>query len=422
DLDLPAVLDRIVTAACALSNARYGALGVIGSEHRLAAFHTHGLTDAEYHRIGDLPEGHGILGLLIEEPNPIRLADLTSHRSSYGFPPHHPPMHSFLGVPVRIRDQVFGHLYLTEKQNAPAFSQDDEEIVTALAAAAGVAIENARLYQEGRRRQRWLEVTAEITDLLLGEVNQTHALQLVAERARETSNADLALVLLRNPHDPQRLTVEVAATTTPTTELTGRDLTPTDDLLQAVITERRNALVDDLGKTTTWPTPLHTGPAILVPLATTDTVHGALAVAASTHTTTPYTPAEIGLVEAFAGQAALAMERAQAQQDRAQLAVLEDRDRIARDLHDLVIQRLFAAGLQLQSAIRHTTTPEVAERLNQAVDDIDITIRDIRTSIFELRSSGGDDLRSELRRVVREAHSALGFQPRVTMSGPVDTT
>ena len=421
DLELPAVLDRIVAAACNLVGAKYAALGVIGPERRLVGFHTYGLSPEQHEQIGDLPSGHGILGLLIEEPNPIRLPDLSAHPRSYGFPPNHPPMHSFLGVPVRIREQVFGNLYLTEKLGAPTFTDDDEEIAMALAAAAGVAIENARLYEEGRRRQRWLEVTAEITEVLLGEVDQSAALELVAMRARETAGADLAMVLLRDENAPDQVVIEVAVADNGP-DLAGARVVMADDLLEAVVTERRHALVDNLGKVATWPTSVESGPAVLVPLATAETVYGALAVATLRGSPAAYTPTDIGLVEAFAGQAALAMARARSQRDRSLLAVLEDRDRIARDLHDLVIQRLFATGLRLQSAIRRTNKPEIEERLNDAVDDIDATIREIRASIFELQGAGRRDLRFELRAVVEDAHNSLGFRPTVTIAGPVQHT
>lgn len=420
DLDLPAVLDRIVEAACRLVDARYGALGVIGPEgRRLVAFHTHGLPAEDRERIGELPQGHGILGLLIEEPNPIRLSDLSAHPRSYGFPSNHPPMHSFLGVPIRIREQVFGNLYLTEKRESGTFTQDDEDVAVALAAAAGVAIENARLYELGRRRQRWLEVSAEITEVLLGEVDQARALELVAQRAKETAGADVAMVLLRDERSPDQLVIEVAVADHAPSPLAGTRVTMTDDVLAAVITERQHAVVEDIGKVTEWPVPVESGPAVLVPLATAEMVHGALAVATRRGSPTAYTPTEIGLVEAFAGQAALAMERARAQRDRSMLAVLEDRDRIARDLHDLAIQRLFATGLHLQNVIRLAARPEVVDRLNQAIDDIDATIRDIRTSIFELRTSTGPDLRAEIRAVAEESRRPLGFAPRVSIDGPV---
>src|SRR4051812_11115125 len=208
DLDLRSTLQRIVEAACALAGARYGALGVISPDRTLSDFITHGI-DAETHAaIGDLPHGRGVLGLLITDPRPVRMPDITEHPQSYGFPPNHPPMHSFLGVPVRTRDQIFGNLYLAEKQGAAEFSDDDEEIVVALAAAAGVAIDNARLFEVAQQRERWLAATAEITGVLLGTVRRTEALRLIARRARELTEADLVLVLLYD-RDADTYTVEV---------------------------------------------------------------------------------------------------------------------------------------------------------------------------------------------------------------------
>jgi GAF domain-containing protein len=200
DLDLRSTLQRIVEAACALVGARYGALGVIGRDQGLSDFITHGIDEATHRAIGDLPHGRGVLGLLITDPRPVRMPDITQHPRSYGFPPHHPPMHSFLGVPVRTRDQVFGNLYMAEKQGAAEFSDDDEEILVALAAAAGVAIDNARLFALAQRRERWLAAAT---------VRRTEALQLIARRAREVADAGLVLVMLYDEEN-SRYTVEVA--------------------------------------------------------------------------------------------------------------------------------------------------------------------------------------------------------------------
>jgi GAF domain-containing protein len=197
DLDLSSTLDRIVTAACELVGARYGALGVVGDDgERLTRFVTHGVTADEIAAIGPYPEGHGILGLLIDHPEPLRLTDLAQHPRSFGFPPNHPPMRSFLGVPIRTRDHVFGNLYLTEKAEGADFTEDDERTMTALAAAAGVVIDNARLYADTERRRRWHEVTAEITQFVLGDFDPQQAMQLIAARAREVSGSVLGTVLL----------------------------------------------------------------------------------------------------------------------------------------------------------------------------------------------------------------------------------
>ena len=257
DLSLPVVLERIVAAACELAGARYGALGVLAEDQTLAEFITVGIDAETIARIGPPPEGHGVLGLLIWDPKPVRMDDIAKHASSYGFPPHHPPMHSFLGVPVLVRGTVFGNLYLSEKRDAPRFTQEDEDLVVGLAAMAGVAIENARL----------------------------HA------RVRE-------------------------------------------------------------------------------------------------------------------------------------VAVIEDRERIARDLHDTVIQQLYATGLSLTTTLRLTEKEVVRERLTQAIDDLDRTMRSIRSTIFALEAADREEsqgLRADIVRLVGRAENALGFPPRLTLDGLVDT-
>jgi signal transduction histidine kinase len=257
DLSLPIVLERIVASACVLVGARYGALGVLADDMTLSEFITVGIDAETIAAIGPPPQGHGILGLLIWDPKPVRLDDIAAHGETFGFPAHHPPMHSFLGVPVRVRDKVFGNLYLTEKIGAPRFTDEDEELVIGLAAMAGVAIDNARLH----------------------------------DRVRE-------------------------------------------------------------------------------------------------------------------------------------VAVVEDRERIARDLHDTVIQRLYATGLSLSATLRYADKPEVVERLSRAIADLDTTMRDIRSTIFALQSAdrGLHGLRADVLRLLQQAENALGFTPRATFDGLVDTT
>ncbi|MEV0152490.1 GAF domain-containing sensor histidine kinase [Micromonospora sp. NPDC050686] len=419
DLDLRSTLQRIVQSACELVGARYGALGVIGPDRLLHDFIIHGI-DAELHaKIGDLPHGRGVLGLLIDDPRPVRMPDITQHPKSYGFPPHHPPMHSFLGVPVRIRDQVFGNLYLAEKQGAAEFTEDDEEIVVALAAAAGVAIENARLYALAHRRERWLAATAEITSVLLGEVRRTDALALVARRAREVAGAELALVLLYD-EDAGQFTVEVVdGAGERTAEMVGALLPAGETTFAGSVTERRHELVENLAEAAPWPVPVVAGPAVVSPLAAADTLHGVLVIA---HQPDRGGTADddVALLGSFAGQAALAMERARGQEERELLVVLEDRERIARDLHDVVIQRLFATGLQLQSGAMNAR-PEVAKRINAAVDDLDATIRDIRRTIFELRTPMSAALRTEIREAIEVATESLGYRPELELVGPIDS-
>jgi len=419
DLDLRSTLQRIVEAACALVGARYGALGVIGADRRLLSdFITHGIDAATHAAIGDLPRGRGVLGLLISDPHPVRMPDITRHPRSYGFPPNHPPMHSFLGVPVRTRDQIFGNLYLAEKRGADEFSDDDEEIVVALAAAAGVAIDNARLFELAQRRERWLSAAAEITSVLLGTVRRTEALRLIARRAREVAGAELVLVLLYDEQD-FRYTIEVADGTDPRyADLIGKRL-PVDGVEAERFGGEKYRVIDDLRTSAEWPGPMPDGPGLAAPLAGFDTLHGVLIVAQGRAPT--FGDDDAALLSIFAGQAALALERARAQDERELLVVLEDRERIARDLHDVVIQRLFATGMQLQGVAPHALRPEAVGRINAAVDDLDATIRDIRRSIFELRAPAGTTLRTELRDAIVAAPDALGFRPVLDVSGPVDS-
>jgi signal transduction histidine kinase len=420
DLDLRTVLQRIVAAACELAGARYAALGIVGADRQLSDFITHGIGPEQHAAIGELPHGRGVLGLLITDPRPVRMPDITRHPRSYGFPANHPPMHSFLGAPIRIRDQVYGNLYLAEKQGAAEFTDDDEEIVVALAAAAGVAIDNARLFALATRRERWLAAASEITAVLLGKVHRTEALRLIARRAREVAEADLVLVLLYDDA-AARFTVEaVDGPDDVTTGLVGAVLNAADTTFLDAVTTPQRMLLDDLRAAAPWPVPVPGGPAMIAPLGRSEVLHGVLIVGHGA-ARDARSDDDVALLSSFADQAALALERARAQEERELLVVLEDRERIARDLHDVVIQRLFATGMELQSTVPHTTRPEVANRINHAVDALDATIRDIRRSIFELRTPVGVSLRTELRDTVEAAAGVLGFRPVLDTSGPVDS-
>ncbi|WP_405059966.1 GAF domain-containing protein [Kribbella sp. NBC_01505] len=426
DLDLNSTLDRIVTAACELAGARYGALGVVGPDgKKLARFITHGIDPEAIAAIGPYPEGHGILGLLIDRPEPIRLADLSRHPASYGFPANHPPMQAFLGVPVRIRDHVFGNLYLTEKADGAEFTEDDEHAVTALAAAAGVVIDNARLYADTERRRRWYEVTAEITQLLLGEFEPAEALQLIARRAREVSGAVLGAVLVVEEGD---LVIETVDGPSGLARHVGLRMSTDRPVLRDVLRGTGPVVVEDLAELATETGQLANVPelgglgrTIFVPLPPGTRNTAGILMVAGQHGDLPIGDADTDLITMFANQTTLALERSAARHDRSALAVLADRDRIARDLHDLVIQRLFATGLQLQG-IHRSVTPDVQERISRAVTDIDATIRDLRASIFELQHQPGRrSLRADLRTLVDEYAVTLGFAPRLRFTGPIDS-
>jgi GAF domain-containing protein len=385
DLSLPVLLRRIAEASCQLVGARYGALGVVGSDNQLTAFITVGVDEQTTDRIGHLPRGKGILGRLISDPRPLRLEELGSHPDSVGFPAGHPPMGSFLGVPIRVRDQVFGNLYLTEKTPDGTFTAEDEELLGALAAAAGVAIDNARLYEAAQRRQLWLTVSAEIVGELLAEGSDP--LPLIAARARQVAEADLATILVPLAGEPDSLLV-AAADGMGAGDLRGR-LVPRDRSLPGrALTEDRDLVIDD---------------ALVADLAyRSDTVpHGPVVVVVRVRGAggglpgilslsrksgaRRFDPDERELVATFAGHAGLALELAHAQKARRQLLLVEDRDRIARDLHDVVIQRLFATGLGMNSLSGSTHEPATRQRLDEFTDELDGTIRAIRQTIFHLQ-------------------------------------
>ena len=195
-LELDATLRTIVHTAIDLVDARYGALGVRGKDHELVEFSYEGIDETTRELIGPLPEGRGVLGVLIDEPKPIRLDHIFQHPASVGFPPNHPPMSTFLGVPVRIRDEVFGNLYLTEKADGQPFSEDDEVLVKALAAAAGSAIDNARLYEQSQARQAWIEATRDIGTEMLSGVDPATVFRLIADEAMKLTGADAAMVAI----------------------------------------------------------------------------------------------------------------------------------------------------------------------------------------------------------------------------------
>jgi two-component system, NarL family, sensor histidine kinase DevS len=429
DLSLPDVLRRIARSAAELVGARYAALGVIGPDRsRLVEFIYHGIDEEVRGRIGDLPTGRGILGLLIEEPHPIRLHDLAEHPKSYGFPPNHPPMHSFLGVPIQVRGEVFGNLYLAEKSDGTDFTEEDQEIVVALGAAAAVAVENARLFEQTHRRELWLEASTEITARLLSGAGLRQTLQLVADRAGTIADAHLITVALTG-NDVDRLIIEVVVGGA-AEQLAGMVVPVDGSAVGRVYSSGRPELIDDLaaGPDTDQPdlaAPLRKelGPAILVPLTAGEHTLGVLTVARKAGAA-PFAHAEMRMVSAFAGTAALAVEFARAQADRDRLLVFEDRDRIAHDLHDLVIQRLFAIGLGLQGTTRLTTRPEVAARLKGFVADLDETIADVRRTIFGLQGEAtreSTSVRAQVLAATEDAKATLGFEPHVRFAGPIDT-
>ncbi|GGX13381.1 histidine kinase [Streptomyces noursei] len=447
-LELPQVLRGIVEAAVTLTDAEYGALGVV-DDGQLSQFLPVGMSDELIGLIGRTPCGHGILGELIRNPEPLRLTDLTRHPRSYGFPANHPPMRTFLGVPVRVRDEVFGNLYLTEKRGGGSFDADDEAVVTTLSIAAGVAIDNARMYHESRRRERWLEALGEITRSLLSGTDADEVLRLIAERAREVAGADCAAVLLPATGAADQLAVTVACGTG-ASRIVGLRVPVDASLPGMAVRDGRpvvsadlradprayplgrdagsgagdaptgDALEEEAGEAAGHGTAY--GPAVAVPLQV-DTGCGALRLSRLAGRPA-FDDAEVTLISGFADQAVIALELARRRAESEELTVLHDRDRIARDLHDLAIQRLFATGITLQSATRLIERPEAAERVGRAVNDLDTTIKIIRSTIFGLRTTGdgkdGRGLRRDLTETVQRAAGPLGFTPALLIEGPVD--
>ncbi|MFI0924853.1 GAF domain-containing protein [Streptomyces sp. NPDC021012] len=425
-LDLPQVLRGIVEAAVSLVDAEYGALGVIGDDRKLSEFVPVGIGEELRERIGALPSGHGILGELIRNPRPLRLSELSEHSASYGFPAHHPPMHTFLGVPIRVRDEVFGNLYLTEKRGGADFDAEDETVVTTLAVAAGIAIENARLYEEGRLRQRWLAASSDFTSALLSGAEETEVLGGMLERAVDIAGADIGVFYLVGPGGELRGSLASGEgaeahrdVVLPSVEGTLAAAALTQDGLITVADVRKDPRITVQPER--WK---GFGPAVAVTLGTKERLSGVLILARSAGRS-PFTGVEISVLPGFAGQAALALELADRRRDAEQVSLLEDRDRIARDLHDLAIQRLFATGMTLQSARRFVEHPEAVDRLTRAIDDLDSTIKIIRSTIFGLREHDTPGTAPKLRnRVVKAVDAAvptLGFAPALRMEGLLDT-
>lgn len=444
-LELNSTLRRIVQAAVDLVDARYGALGVLGPDGNVADFVHVGMDHAVVDAIGHPPLGLGMLGLLTKHPVPIRVENLNQHPAAVGFPANHPPMMSFLGVPVRVRGEVFGNLYLTDKRGDAPFTADDERNVMALAAAAAVAIENSRLYERSRQRERWQQAVFDVAQAVLSGSETDDVLVMVTQRARALTGADLAVMAM--PNEQGLLTVEIV------------DVAPLGPELENEAPSRfaarhrpeRSASFDGLpvawlGQHIPRTSLVHTsfryhslirqvnvdaisdgrqfGSLIALPMASEGYVLGVLALLWDVDT--PVANRDVAsLAESFAAQASLSLVLTRALQEQERLAVYEDRDRIARDLHDLVIQRLFATGMHVQGTMRVLENAElVEERLSKVVDELDETIREIRQTIFALHEPIEGPASGPRGRILRETAQAaalLGFEPAVRFVGPVDT-
>ena len=410
ELEFETVLQRIIELAVELTDATYGALGVLGSDGTIKEFVTTGITVEQREAIGPPPRGRGILGLLISEHEPIRIENIAAHPASAGFPPNHPPMTSFLGASVSARGRVFGNIYLTDKRGGDGFDAGDEQALVVLAAQAGTAVENARLYEEARTRQRWLEAVREIGEAILSRAHPDEALQLVAEHAAELVGADLAIVSV--PEGPTHLRVAYAdGMNAP--RLLGMTFPIEGSISGEVVRTGTPAVVPNAAADERAYGPLVVeggfGPVVIVPLTAQGRAFGTLA-AANRLGGPAFGEQQVGLLETFADQATVALEYARAQQEVERLVVLEDRERIAKELHDGVIQALFAIGMGLEGIAMVAGDDELSARIDGAVNELDRVIRDLRNYIFGLRPGilADRELDKALRALVEEFQGRSG--------------
>jgi len=422
ELDLGAVLRRIVTAAVELVGARYGVLGVVAEDGpRFDELVQVGLDDGTVPAMGAFPTYCGVLDLAVDEP--MRLADVAVHPHVSGFPPGHPRMRAFLAVPIRVRGTVFGNLYLTEKTTAAEFSAEDERIAHALATAAGIAVQNARLYERSRHRAEWLRAASEVTRLLLSGADDLEVFTAIAGHVRDLSGASDAAVFLPRGGELKL----VAGVGDRAADRVGLTVDAERSLVGSVF---RDSLAANLNAAEVARAPESnpdappSGPSLLVPLSAAGHTRGVL-VASRPPGAQPFPGAAVAAVEGLAEQAELAYELAQRRRDGEALSLFADRDRIARNLHDLVIQRLFATGMALETAANlvGVRPAEARERVRRAVGDLDTTIKEIRTTVFALQQplDRSSSLRSRIIEIVDSAAVTLGFAPSLRFDGLIDT-
>ena len=423
-LDLSATLRRIIVAARELTSAPYGALAVRDAEGNLLSFVHEGIDADTVRRIGHLPVGKGLLSLSLMDVPALRLDDLTAHPAAVGFPEHHPNMRGFLAVPITIRGTAFGNLYLTHVDPGRVFSKSDEVAARALAFAAAVAIDNAQLFERQRTSAKWMEASREITTALLSRAEpHQRPLRLIAERACVLTGAEQAIVLLPAdpdlPDDETDTLVVSAAVGLNADEVLGRRI-PVDSSTSGDVFRSGEPLITE---TLRYPIEAFTDvgqrPAIVMPLCAEDRVVGVIAIARGADQT-PFDDSYRDLVSVVATHAAIALALASAREDARQLTLVAERERIAHDLHDHVIQRLFAAGMDLQGTLARARSPEIVDRLNRTLDDLQTIIEEIRTTIFQLKSPLGrtTDFRQRIQRVVADLTENRHIVTTTRIHGP----
>lgn len=422
DLDLDATLRRIVDAALSMTGGRYGALGLWSADDTLATFVHLGMDQATVALIGDLPVGKGLLGVLRHRTEPLRMTDLTEHPSVVGFPEHHPRMRAFLGMPIIGREGALGALFVADDRDGRTFTDSDEITAQALASAASVAIDNARLFERARASARWTSASREITTALLsGDDHDLRPLQLIVERAAELTGAEQAIVLVPvDPADEVDTLVVSAAVGVYADEVLGQEVPVDGSTTGGVFRSGEPLITERFRRPIQAFTDVGERPAIVMPLRAEDAVRGVIVVARNAKQP-PFDTSYLDLVRHFASHAAIALKLAAARDNDRELALLADRERIAHDLHDQVIQQLFAAGLDLQGTVARSRSPEVAERLTRTIDGLQATIETIRSSIFALNTAavGLADFRHRIDQILANLTADRDVATTLAVSGPL---
>jgi signal transduction histidine kinase len=436
ELSLDALLQKTVEAAVALTGARYAALGVIDeSRNGLERFVQTGIDPATHAAIGELPRGRGILGLLIEDARPLRLHDLSEHPASTGFPPHHPPMRSFLGVPVLIRGVAWGNLYLTEKAGGDGFTEEDEEVVRLLASQAAVAIENARLYESATHWSQQLEALHEVLRSIVGETQLPRLLELVARRLRELVEAEAILIVRPTPGGSLRIAAVAGSITE---DWLGRRLDPRHSKTGRVLEGRRSVRVDDVFSDPEIDQQLAREQglrsAMFVPLVVGNRALGVVIVQNKLGADTRFSDADLRLAEIFAGRAAVACDLSERVDRDTMRRVIEgqelERRRLARELHDETGQALTSILLGLKS-IRSANGPQAAVQAEEEVRGLVVqALQEVRRLAVELRPKALDDfgLLPALERLAETSGERAGLEihvqanlPAVRLPGELET-
>jgi signal transduction histidine kinase len=420
--DVRVTLERLVYGAVEFLDAQYGALGLRSPDGALIDFIHVGMDPAVVAKMPHTPEGLGVLGATAEGHAPFRLSKLSDHEASVGFPAGHPSMNTFVGAPVRLRGVTIGTFYVTEKNGGGPFTDEDVRSLGAFASVAGIAVENSRLFERSQRREEWLRASTEVATAILSGSDTHEVLDLVARRALLCARADGVAIMLE--HDNGEMVVEVAIGES-TEGFKGMVADESWQYSMHAKSSGTPVVIDDLGALGKSDDPNYRkfGTAVLLPLVTAQRAFGAIAVTRN-RGGSAWDEQDVTFAESFASQTALALVLSDAQREQERLAVYVDRDRIARDLHDLVIQRLFASGLMLQAALRKDdVNDELRDRLDAVVGELDGTVREIRQTIFELASGHNEapELRGRILREVANAGVALGFQPKLMLEGPLDS-